>query len=84
MKLDDGYMCASCGKTTEFFNRMKLHLATHGIDNQHPCPFCERVPTSEDARRKHIHRVHKKVLSCKQIRALPKFQDQFLTPLNNE
>ena len=77
MELDDGYMCVSCGKRRKMLSKMRAHLIAHGINNQHPCPFCERVPTSEDARRRHIQKVHKKALSCKQIRALPPFQDHF-------
>ena len=77
MELDNGYMCASCGKTNEVLSKMRLHLATHGINNQHPCPFCARVSTTEDGRRKHIKKVHKKVLSCKQIPEFPPFKDQF-------
>ena len=55
MELDNGYMCASCGKTNEVLSKMRLHLATHGINNQHPCPFCARVSTTEDGRRKQAY-----------------------------
>ena len=76
MEVEDGILCLSCGKTRKMLSKMRAHLISHGIDNQHPCPFCERVPTSEDARRNHIQKIHKKALSFKQIRALPPFQDQ--------
>ena len=74
---DEGFMCVSCGKTRRQFSKMRAHLVAHGIDNKRPCPFCPHVPTSEDARRRHIERAHKKALSCKQIRALPPFLYQF-------
>ena len=76
VEVDEGILCLRCGKKKDMFIQMKRHLTSHGIDNQHPCPFCERVPTSEEGRRKHIQRVHKKTLSFKQIRALPPFQDR--------
>ena len=76
MEVEDGILCLSCGKTRKMLSQMRVHLISHGIDNQHPCPFCERVLTSEVHRRTHITRVHKKALSSKQIRALPPFQDQ--------
>ena len=77
VEVEDGILCSSCGKTKKTLSRMRVHLTSHGIDNQHPCPFCERVPTSEDARRKHIQKIHKKALSWQQIRALSPFQDHF-------
>ena len=77
MEVEDGYICVSCGKRRKTLSKMREHLISHGIDNKHPCPFCEKVQSSQEHRRKHIQNVHKKFLSYKQIRELPKFQDQF-------
>ena len=77
MEVDDGYICVSCGKRRKMLSKMRIHLISHGINNEYPCPFCERVPTSQDSRKRHIQTIHKKTLSYKQIRAFPKFQDQF-------
>ena len=75
-EVEDGILCLRCGQTRKMLSKMRVHLISHGIDNQHPCPFCEKVLTSENNRRKHITVVHKKALSFKHIRLLPPFQDQ--------
>ena len=75
MEVDDGYICVSCGKRRKMLSKMRIHLISHGINNEYPCPFCERVLTSQDSRKRHIQTIHKKTLSYKQIRALPKFEE---------
>ena len=80
--VDDGYMCMSCGKRRKEFSKMRVHLIAHGINNEHPCPFCGKVQTSQDHRKRHIQNIHKKTLSYKQIRALPRFQNQIQTNMN--
>ena len=60
MEVDDGYICVSCGKRRKMLSKMRIHLISHGINNEYPCPFCERVPTSQDSRKRHIQTIHKK------------------------
>ena len=66
-------MCLACGATKDCsFKRMVNHLeAQHGFGSGYPCPLCERVPRTEDSRRKHVLRVHKKVKSLPELREMP-------------
>ena len=71
-----GLMCLTCGATKACsFRRMVCHLESlHGFGGGYPCPFCERVPRTEDSRRKHVLRRHRQVKSLGELREMPPYK----------
>jgi hypothetical protein len=67
-----GWQCTQCGKTHKHKYNIARHVDAKHVMGQYACPLCEHVTKTEDARQNHLKRIHKMILSCKEIRSMEK------------
>ena len=64
METTTGLICLICGYSKSALSKMKRHIeGKHSIGGAYPCPLCDKICKTENERRMHAKRLHKKSLT---------------------
>ena len=64
METTTGLICLICGYSKSALSKMKRHIeGKHSIGGAYPCPLCDKIYKTENERRMHAKRLHKKSLT---------------------
>ena len=71
MKTSSAAISTICGYTNEQFHMVRRHLeGKHSVGSGYPCPVCKFKSKTEDTRRRHVRRLHKKIFSVAELREI--------------
>ena len=58
-KIEGGFSCKVCGKTSKNYQNHKRHVETHIDGLSFPCLYCAGVFRSRDSRNTHVFKLHR-------------------------
>ena len=79
METTTGLICLICGYSKSALSKMKRHIeGKHSIGGAYPCPLCDKIFKTENERRIHAKRLHKKSFTQAELMLMAEKKSQYV------